>query len=97
MIPSHSQGLNLASTPILLATSLARSISNPTISSFSSLNPIGAKVASNPTVKYPSFFTFSKELSAANKLIEVNTIITKTAINNFFIKISSRIIKSKLK
>ncbi len=51
----QSIGWNLALIPSSLVTSLARSISKPTILSFSSLKPIGTNVSSIPITN--SFFS----------------------------------------
>ena len=61
----HSIGCNFNSTPIRFATSVATSISKPTILLFSSRKPIGGKLSSNPSTKVPLSKTFCKELSCA--------------------------------
>jgi Cd2+/Zn2+-exporting ATPase len=67
----QSIGWNLIVIPILSATSLAKSTSNPTNSPFSSLNPIGAKVSSRPMIS-SSAFGSSLAHPAANKTIKIN-------------------------
>ena len=82
---SQSIDLNSTSEPIRFATSFARSISKPTSSPFSSLNPIGGKLSSKPmtiffgTSVFACFVdapqpatnpTITNALAAANTVLE---------------------------
>ena len=89
----HEIGCITSCTPSLLHTSFATSISNPTISLFSSLYPIGGKLSSSPKMKVFLFKILLKEFPVSFVFILVTKttatiaiiIIAKIKINLFFI------------
>ena len=85
-LASQEMGCAMNSTPSRAATSLATSMSKPTMSLFSSRNPIGGKLSSRPRMKVPFSRMFSTEVSSsAMARPETASIRTSRMANSFFI------------
>ena len=82
----QSIALNSTSQPKRLEASLAKSISKPTISFFSSLKPIGGKLSSRPTTIFCAASFFAVSLPQPARAATAKTSIIQTA-KIFFIEL----------
>ena len=86
-LESHEIGWRTSSTPRRSVTSLARSMSKPTYSPFSSTKPIGGYSSSKPITKVPFALTSARPVSSASAAAKqrVRTAASRAA-SIFFIR-----------